>query len=140
MALKVYLEEYLTEEAQRILDAGRDGTVELLAPTLILLEFRHALTRRIRREEITPSDAQDMWESFGDWPLNFFEIGPLVPRAAEISGETGCAVYDAIFVTLAESEGVVVLTADRKLIRVLDGTPFASLLWSLDKVDGLIEE
>ncbi len=139
MALKVYLEENLTEEAQQILDAGRDGTAELLAPTLILLEFRHALTRRVRREEITPSDAQDMWESFGDWPLNFFEIGPLVPRAAEISGETGCTVYDAIFVTLAESEGVVVLTADGKLIRVLDGTPFASLLWSLDKVDRLIE-
>lgn len=139
MALKVSLEEDLAEEAQQVLDAGRDGTAELLAPTLILLEFRHALTRRVRREEITLSDAQDLWESFGDWPLNFFEMGPLVPRAAEISGETGCTVYDAIFVTLAESEGVVVLTADGKLIRILDETSFASFLWSLDKVGRLIE-
>ena len=110
-----------------------------MAPALILLEFRHALTRRLRREEITSSDAQDMWESFGDWPLNFFEIGPLVPRAAEISGETRCTVYDAIFVTLAESEGTVVLTADDKLIKSLDGTPFASLLWPLDNVGKLLK-
>lgn len=139
MALKVYLEEDLSEEAQQVLDAGRDGTAELLAPVLILLEVRHALTRRVRREEITSSDAQDMWESFGDWPLDFFELGPLVPRAAEISGETGCTVYDAIFVTLAESEGIVVLTADDKLVKTLDSTPFASLLWSLDKVVELLE-
>lgn len=139
MALKVYLEEDLAEEAQQVLDAGQDRTAELLAPALILPEFRHALTRRVGREEITSSDAQDMWESFGDWPLDFFEIGPLVPRAAEISGETGCTVYDAIFVTLAESEGIVVLTADGKLIKTLDGTPFASFLWSLDEVGKLLE-
>lgn len=81
MALKVYLEEDLADEAQSVLEAGRDGDAELLAPTLILLEFRHALTRRVRREDITVSEAQEMWESFGDWPLDYFEIGPLVPRA-----------------------------------------------------------
>ncbi len=140
MALKVYLEEDLTEEAQRVLDAGRDGDAELLAPTLILPEFRHALTRRVRREEIMASDAQEMWESFGDWPLGYHEIGPLVPRAAEISLETGCTVYDAIFVALAEQEEVVVLTADGKLVKALDGTDFASLLWSLDKVGVLLED
>jgi predicted nucleic acid-binding protein len=81
VALKVYLEEDLADEAQSVLEAGRDGDAELLAPTLILLEFRHALTRRVRREDITVSEAQEMWESFGDWPLDYFEIGPLVPRA-----------------------------------------------------------
>lgn len=140
MALKVYLEEDLAEEAQRVLDAGWDGDAELLAPTRILPEFRHALTRRVRREELTASDAQEIWESFGDWPLDYFEIGPLVPRAAEISGETGCTVYDAIFVALAEAEGVVVLTADGKLVKALDGTDFASLLWPLDEVAALLED
>jgi predicted nucleic acid-binding protein len=139
VALKVYLEEDLANEAQRVLDAGRDGDAELLAPTLILLEFRHALTRRVRREDITVSEAQEMWESFGDWPLGYFEIGPLVPRAAEISGETGCTVYDAIFVALAEFEELVVLTADGKLLKALEGTDFLSFLWSLDKVGELLE-
>lgn len=139
MALKVYLEEDLAEEAQRVLDAARDGDAELLAPTLILPEFRHALTRRVRREEITASDAQEMWESFGDWPLDYFEIGPLVPRAAEISVKTGCTVYDAIFVALAEADGVVVLTADGKLVKALDGTDLASLLWPLDEVAALLK-
>ncbi len=140
MALKAYLEEDLAEEALRVLQAGRDGSAELLAPALILPEFRHALTKRNRRGELSSSEVQEIWERFGDYPLDFFEIEPLVPRAAEISGETGCTVYDAIFVALAESEGIVVLTADRKLIKALDGTPFASLLWSLDEVGELLEQ
>lgn len=139
VALKAYLEEDLAEEALRVLQAGRDGSAELLAPALILPEFRHALTKRNRRGELSSSEVQEIWERFGDYPLDFFEIEPLVPRAAEISGETGCTVYDAIFVALAESEGIVVLTADRKLIKALDGTPFASLLWSLDEVGELLE-
>jgi predicted nucleic acid-binding protein len=139
VALKAYLEEDLADEAQRVLDAGRDGDAELLAPTLILLEFRHALTRRVRREDITASEVQEMWESFGDWPLDYFEIGPLVARAAEISGEAGCTIYDAIFVALAESAGLVVLTADGKLIKAIEGTDLASFLWSLDKVGELLE-
>ncbi len=105
-----------------------------------MLEFRHALTRRVRREEIAASDAQEMWESFGDWPLDYYEIGPLVPRAAEISEESGCTIYDAIFIALAEAEELVVLTADGKLIKALDGTGFASLLWSLDEVGVLLED
>ncbi|MDP9478701.1 MAG: type II toxin-antitoxin system VapC family toxin [Actinomycetota bacterium] len=140
VALKAYLEEDLAEEALRVLQAGRDGSAELLAPALILPEFRHALTKRNRRGELSSSEVQEIWERFGDYPLDFFEIEPLVPRAAEISGETGCTVYDAIFVALAESEGIVVLTADRKLIKALDGTPFASLLWSLDEVGELLEQ
>jgi predicted nucleic acid-binding protein len=140
VALKVYLEEDLANEAQRVLDAGRDGDAELLAPTLILLEFRHALTRRVRREDITVSEAQEMWESFGDWPLDFFEIGPLVPRAAEISEETGCTIYDAIFMALAEFEGLIVLTADGKLIKILEGTDFAPLLWPLERVSALLKQ
>ena len=127
MALKVYLEEDLAEEALRVLQASRDGNAELLAPSLILPEFRHALTKRNRRGELSSSEVQEIWERFGDYPLDFFEIEPLVARAAEISGETGCTVYDAIFVALAESEGTVVVTADRKLAKGPGrGTPLAS--------------
>jgi predicted nucleic acid-binding protein len=138
VALKVYPED-LADVAQQILDAGRDGEAEPLAPTLILLGFRHALTRRVRREEITSCDAQEMWKSFGGWPFVYYEIGSLVPRAVEISTETGCTVYDAIFVALAEAEGLVVLTADGKLIKALEATDFAPFLWSLGKVGELLK-
>ena len=69
MALKVYLEEDLAEEALRVLQAGRDGSAELLAPALILPEFRHALTKRNRRGELSSSEVQEIWEKFGDYPL-----------------------------------------------------------------------
>jgi predicted nucleic acid-binding protein len=62
-----------------------------------------------------------------------------VPRAVEISTEAGCTVYDAIFVALAEAEGLVVLTADGKLIKALEATDFAPFLWSLGKVGELLK-
>ena len=134
VALKAYLEEDLAEESQETLDAARDGTAVLLAPDLILLEFRHALDKRSRRGELSPAEAREIWEAFGGYPLSLFEVGPLVPRAAEIVDRTGCTVYDAVFVALAESEGTVVLTADGRLLRALEGTLFAGLLRPLVEV------
>jgi predicted nucleic acid-binding protein len=138
VALKVYLEEDLAEEAQQVLDAGKVGSTDLLAPTLILPEFRHALAKRNRRGELSPTETQEIWENFGYYPLSFFEIGPLVPRAAEIVDQAGCTVYDAIFVALAEAEGTVMVTAERRLLNALKDTPFAAFLWPLSRIDELL--
>ena len=45
--------------------------------------------------------------------------------------ETGAIVYDALFLALAEDAQTVVVTADGKLLRTLEGTPYASLARSL---------
>lgn len=139
MALKVYLEEDLVEEAQQLLDVGKLASAELLAPTLILPEFRHALAKRNRRGELSSTETQEIWEYFGYYPLSFFEIGPLVPRAAELVDQSGCTVYDAIFVALAEAEGAVVVTAERRLLNALKGTPFVDLLWPLSRIGELLQ-
>lgn len=53
------------------------------------------------------------------------ELVTLMPEATEIAAHTGCIIYDALFVALAESEDTVVVTADEKLLRALEGTPYA---------------
>ncbi len=61
-----------------------------------------------------------------------------MPRAAEIVFESGVIVYDALFLTLAEETGTVMVTADRKLLRDLKDTKFARLALSLNNVESII--
>ena len=51
------------------------------------------------------------------------EVLPLMTLATEIAANSGCIIYDALFVALAESEATVVVTADGKLLNALEGTP-----------------
>ncbi len=63
----------------------------------------------------------------------------LIKRAAEIANETGAIVYDALFLALAEDVQMVVVTADGKLPRALDGTRYASLARPLEGVGSLLQ-
>lgn len=44
-------------------------------------------------------------------------------RAARITFQAGVIVFDALFLALAEELGTVVVTADGKLLKTLEGTP-----------------
>jgi predicted nucleic acid-binding protein len=61
-----------------------------------------------------------------------------MPRAAEIAFETRVVVYDALFLSLAEDAGTLVITADGKFRKALEGTPYARLAHPLVDVGSLI--
>ena len=61
-----------------------------------------------------------------------------MPRATEIVLDTGTVVYDALFLALAEDAGTVVVTADAKLLKAIEGTAFADLAHPLAEVGSLI--
>ena len=71
-------------------------------------------------------------------PVYLFKIDPLTSRAAEIALSTGIVVYDALFLALAEEVGTVVITADGRLLRSLEGTSYARLAHPLTGLDSLI--
>jgi predicted nucleic acid-binding protein len=54
-----------------------------------------------------------------------------MPRAVELTFETGVIVYDALFVALAEDADTPVVTADGKLLKALEDTPYARLAYPL---------
>lgn len=62
----------------------------------------------------------------------------LIERAAEIANETGVIVYDALFLALAEDARTVMVTADGRLLKTLEGTRYASLALSLGQIDHLL--
>lgn len=125
VAIKWYLTEELEEEALKVLDAGERGDVLLLAPDTIEPEFWNVLWQRHSKTKLSLDEVQDYWNAFEESPLLLGEVLPLMPLATEIAVHTWCIIYDALFVALAESEDTVMVTADEKLLKALEGTPYA---------------
>jgi predicted nucleic acid-binding protein len=125
VAVKWYLTEEREDEALSVLEAGERGDVTLLAPDSLEPEFWNVLWQRHRRGELSLDEVWDYWDALEESPLLMGEVLPLMPLATEIAANSGCIIYDALFVALAESEDTVVVTADGELLNALEGTPYA---------------
>lgn len=62
----------------------------------------------------------------------------LADGAVEIALSSGVVVYDALFLALAEDLQTIVVTDDRKLLKALEGTPYARLAHPLPEIGALI--
>lgn len=108
---------------QFILETGA-----LAAPDLIRIEMVGALTRAVRRNEITKEQARlgrDLSESLMPVTENS-EI--FVGRAFELSLELSHPCADCIFLAMAEHHNRPLATSDAKFARKLAGTPYARLV------------
>lgn len=123
VAAKWYLTGELEEEAQEILDAGQRGEVLLLAPESVEPELWNVLWQRHRRGELSPEEVRGHWSKFREVPVFLTDVRQLMPPAVEVALRSGCIVYDALFVALADAEDAVVVTADEQLLRPLERTP-----------------
>lgn len=133
VAVKWYVPQDFGDKALRVFNAGQDGEALLVVPTLIYAEFGNALWRYHQHEELSLEEIQEFWEDFERTPLRLFDMAPLIPKALEIATSCGCTVYDALYLALADAqrrggyEGAVALTADGRLLRRLEGTPYEDL-------------
>ena len=136
---KWYLQEELSEEAARVIEAGARGETRLLAPVLLAAELGNVLWQRYRREELSVEEVRDVWAAFEAAPLTLVEIERLMPAALEVAVGYGCTVYDALYVALTEAytaDGASLVTTDRKLLRQLAGTPFGERVRSIEGLFG----
>ncbi len=126
VAVKWYLPEEGEDEAFEVFEAGASGEVTLIAPDMILAEVGNVFWVQHRRGHISWERVLEAWNSFQQADIPLTASGTLMTFALDIALDTGCAVYDALYVALAEAEGAKLVTADRKLVRTLEATPFAS--------------
>ena len=139
VAAKWYLKEELSEEAARVIEAGARGEARLLAPVLLAAELGNVLWQRHRREELSVEEIRDVWAAFEAAPLALVEMERLMPASLEVAVGYGCTVYDALYVALAEAyaaDGAVLVTADRRLLRQLAGTPFDERVRGIGSLSG----
>ena len=118
VAVKWFIQEPETADARALIG----GPDPLIAPDLVVPEVINAVWRRLIRGDLERDQVADVPEAL---PKVFVELWPsvwLARDAFEIAAELRHPVYDCFYLALAESEDVVIVTADRRLLGSLGGT------------------
>ncbi|HEY5409155.1 MAG TPA: type II toxin-antitoxin system VapC family toxin [Caulobacteraceae bacterium] len=92
---------------------------EIAAPDLIKLEIGHVLGKRLRRGEISVRFAAEVWRTLNETPVRLEPFRDHLERAFALSLETGTALYDCVYLALAEAEDDVLVTADERFARAI---------------------
>ncbi|MDY7000483.1 MAG: type II toxin-antitoxin system VapC family toxin [Thermodesulfobacteriota bacterium] len=129
VAAKWFFEETHTQSALGLLDSQN----RLHAPDFFLLELYNLLCKRIRRGEISQSEAREVRTALEQFPIQYHPFSALLDPAYEIANHTGRSLYDCLYVALATLLRGKMATADRKLYDALKPGPFAEqMLWIED--------
>jgi predicted nucleic acid-binding protein len=122
VVLKWFLpDEDFAETALHVLKEYVEGTLELMAPTLLPFELLNGLLVAERRGRISAKVTNGAFAAFLDLdiPLNdpckgYAEVLPLA-RTYQRS------VYDAAYLTIAVQEGIDFVTGDKRLFNAVEG-------------------
>jgi predicted nucleic acid-binding protein len=119
VAFKWEIPETDSDKADRLREEFRNAIHELHAPDFFPIELAHALTRAERRGRIAVGQASVFWaDAMTTVPVLVPSL-PLVSRALNISSKTRVSAYDCLYVVLAEQEKCDLVTADDKLVKIL---------------------
>ena len=116
-----FFQEDHADRARRLLV----GECELHAPDLIYAELASVIWKRHSRGEITPEEAAHLLTDLRSLPLQTTPCGDLVEAALELALRTERTVYDCLYLALAVRTKSIVVTADKRLVNALAGTPLA---------------
>lgn len=128
VAFKWLVEEPGSDQAIAWIGSG----TPLAAPTLILSEIGHALTKRVRRGELAAAGAD---ETFARLPslLSLFDDAPFMVRAFDLSIALRRGFYDCVYLASAAAMGEQVLTADEVFADKLADHPLGRLVTVLGR-------
>jgi len=131
VAVKWYLPEIYQSEAQRFLDPVLDRH----APDFLHAEIGSVLLKKVRRREISVDECRAYLVQLSSIPLIPHEGTPLRQAALEVGLRIGSSFYDGLFLALALQLGGRLVTADDKLYRKVQGSPFdAWAVWVADSL------
>ncbi len=126
------------EEARTLRTAFEEGRTELLAPGTILPEAFNAFWQLHRRGELSREEVREGWDLISNLPLSLYAPEDLISRAVQLTFEIGVIVYDSLFLALAEDAEAVMVTADGKFLKTLEGTSYARFAPPLSDVGSLV--
>jgi predicted nucleic acid-binding protein len=127
VALKWFVSENGSEAAVRLLNSGRP----IVAPDLVLAEVCNAAWKSWRRREIDPAQLNQVAMDAAGPFQRLVPLDRLIQRAVTIASELDHPVYDCLYLALAEAEDAPLITADRRLVRIVRGTPLAQRVMPL---------
>ncbi len=118
VAVKWFVPEVHTSSAVRLVENAHD----LLAPDLLIAEFGNILWKKVRMQELTPSDARQIAASFRRVPMTMEPTAGLLEAALELALRLDRTVYDSMYLALAIKTGAPMITADTRLFRTISAS------------------
>ena len=132
VALKWVMPEADSRKAIRLRDEYRNGIHELLAPDLFAPEVANALASAERQGRIKAGESAIFLHDLLRAAPALHPTPALLLRAMALAIATRRAVYDCIYLALAEAEGCELVTADDQFARGLQASyPFIVSLVAL---------
>jgi predicted nucleic acid-binding protein len=115
IAVKWVVEE---EGSALATDLRRDH--RFVAPDLLVAECANILWKKVRRNELTRDEATMAAKLLERSNIELFAMHSLLARATELAIELDHPAYDCMYICLATNRGLRFITADERLIRVLN--------------------
>jgi predicted nucleic acid-binding protein len=132
VALKWVLPEPDSARAIRLRDEYTNGLHELLAPDLFTPEIAIGLVSAERQGRIKAGESTILLHDILRAAPALHPTPPLLIRAMAVALATRRAVYDCVYLALAEAEGCELVTADDQFARAPRGSyPFIVSLVAL---------
>jgi predicted nucleic acid-binding protein len=125
------LPEKDSAKAIQLRDDARNGVHQLLAPDVFPAEVFNALLKAERTKRINVGEAKTLYASIAADIPALHPYLPLMPRAGEIASRHRVALYDCLYISLAERGSCEVITADRGITSLQSQFSFIVPLSSL---------
>jgi predicted nucleic acid-binding protein len=133
VAVQWFLPERNSEAAVRL--RGRE--YQLFGPNLLLLEINNVLLKHVRRKEISRAAAERIRAAVAYSPILIHSDRTLLDPAYELASQTGCGLYDALYLALAVKIQGQLVTADRRLYNSLAAGTFAKYIFWVEDLNKL---
>jgi predicted nucleic acid-binding protein len=113
-------------EPESALAKGLVASSEVFVPDLAYAEIGNAMWAYMRRTGIGLTDAEGLLDLLDEAPVSVCPIRPYLRRALSIAATLKHPIYDCVYLALAESLGVELVTADQRFLSALRRVPLTS--------------
>ena len=111
--------EGLLDQANRLVALHVKRELQLVAPDLIEAEVGNVLWKAVRRNRISPADAQSSLRRFAALAIAIVPTSDLLVQALQIAVACDRSFYDSLYVALALTTKSDLITADERLVNAL---------------------
>jgi len=99
---------------------------ELFAPDIMLIEYRNALLKKVRRQAISPDEARRAEREIDSAEITILPAAPLLNDAFQLALDLREPIYDCIYLAAAIVSDRVLVTADQRFAAKVRGADGAS--------------